>query len=487
MEETKEKRGRGEGALRLRKDGRWEGTYTVGIDEATGKRIRKSVLAKTEEECEEKLQELIKEQNQIKADQAPKEEEEAPSGDTTLGEWMDKWYNLYCVPGIRESTAATYKRCIYQHVIPKIGDMPLGEITTSKLERYIAELMTNGKVKDDGKGMGLSSEVVRKTHALIQSALDRAVIDGLIERNPAKNCKLPKKKNKKVDILSKEEIKRLLIQAKEDGMLEMMLIDLSSGMRRGELLGLKWKDLNFKTRELHIKRSVVLIEGKINVTALKTKSSKRTIILPENVIQVLKRYKKEMPIESEWIFPSPIKENMPRDPSAVRKKFSRVLERAGCKHVRLHALRHTFATMALQYGLDIKTLSSTIGHASVDVTIDTYSHATEKTRFDAADKIDSFIGRSKGITRPRVLNKQPTEKFEAYKGKKRKPGTGYVKQISENCWQGRYTPTIDGKRISKNVYAPTEKECEKKLAELIAEMKAEIKASKQTSSMIMTL
>ena len=178
---------------------------------------------------------------------------------------------------------------------------------------------------------------------------------------------------------------------------------------------------------------------------------------------------------------------MPRDPSAVRKKFSRVLERAGCKHVRLHALRHTFATMALQYGLDIKTLSSTIGHASVDVTIDTYSHATEKTRFDAADKIDSFIGRSKGITRPRVLNKQPTEKFEAYKGKKRKPGTGYVKQISENCWQGRYTPTIDGKRISKNVYAPTEKECEKKLAELIAEMKAEIKASKQTSSMIMTL
>ena len=82
------------------------------------------------------------------------------------------------------------------------------------------------------------------------------------------------------EYLSKEEIKRLLIQAKEDGMLEMMLIDLSSGMRRGELLGLKWKDLNFKTRELHIKRSVVLIEGKINVTALKTKSSKRTIILP---------------------------------------------------------------------------------------------------------------------------------------------------------------------------------------------------------------
>ena len=116
------------------------------------------------------------------------------------------------------------------------------------------------------------------------------------------------------------------------------------------------------------------------------------------------------------------------------------------------------------YGLDIKTLSSTIGHSSVELTIDTYSHVTDNMRYAAADKIDTTIGRNKGkkaSTKKKIESAEPTEKFEAYKGKKRKPGTGYVKQISANCWQGRYTPTIDGKRISKNVYAPTEEECEK--------------------------
>ncbi len=169
--------------------------------------------------------------------------------------------------------------------------------------------------------------------------------------------------------------------------------------------------------------------------------------------------------------------------SYIFNSHSNVLERANCKHIRFHALRHTFATMALQYGLDIKTLSSTIGHSSVELTIDTYSHVTDNMRYAAADKIDTTIGRNKGkqgsIKRTEESEDRP-EKFEAYKGKKRKPGTGYVKQVSANSWQGRYTPTIDGKRVSMNIYAPTEEECERKLAEMIAEIKEEIKASKQS-------
>ena len=119
-------------------------------------------------------------------------------------------------------------------------------------------------------------------------------------------------------------------------------------------------------------------------------------------------------------------------------------------------------------------VSSTIGHSSVELTIDTYSHVTDNMRYAAADKIDTTIGRNKGkqgSTKRTEESEERPEKFEAYKGKKRKPGTGYVKQVSANSWQGRYTPTIDGKRVSINIYAPTEEECERKLAEKIAEIK----------------
>ena len=484
MDEKKEKRADGEGSVRQRKDGRWEGTYSVGYDETTGKRKRKNVLAKTREECEKKLKKAIRDYNkQIKIERSKQRPE---AKDKTLGAWIDKWYKLYCKPGIRESTAATYEACIYTHIIPKIGAWELEEITTSKLDKYIADLLTKGKVRVDGNGNGLSNEVVRKIHALLQSALERAVSEGLIKGNPAKNCEVPSKHNQKVDILTQEEIKRVLIQAKEDGCFELLLLDITTGLRRGELLGLKWEDIDFNSNVLSIRREVVLIKGKPTITPLKSEASYRSLILPPKMAMILKQYKQE--VDSEWIFPSPIKENMPRDPSAVRKKLSNVLERAKCKHVRFHALRHTFATIALQYGLDIKTLSSTIGHSSVELTLDTYSHVTDNMRYDAADKIDTTIGRNKGkesSSKKKPESVESTEKFEAYKGKKRKPGTGYVKQISANCWQGRYTPTIDGKRVSKNVYGTTEEECEKKLADLISEMKEIIKNAKMNNGITM--
>lgn len=475
----KEKKKYGDGSVWQRKDGRWEGSFSAGIDEETGKRIRKNVLAKTEVECVQKLKKAMKAYR--KEHKIEEKRKITESNEMTLGSWMEKWYTIYCRPGIRESTAATYEACIYTHIIPKIGGWKLEEITTGKLDKYIAELLTNGKVRDDGENKGLSNEVVRKIHALIQKALDRAVLDGRIQGNPAKNCKTPSKHNQKVEILTKEEMKRLLIQAKQDDCFELLLLDITTGLRRGELLGLKWEDINFDTNELRVQREAVLIKGKLAITALKSKASYRTLLLPSNIAGMLQNYKTR--VDSEWVFPSPIKENLPRDPSAVRKKLANVLERANCKHIRFHALRHTFATMALQYGLDIKTLSSTIGHSSVELTIDTYSHVTDNMRYAAADKIDTTIGRNKGkqgsIKRTEESEDRP-EKFEAYKGKKRKPGTGYVKQVSANSWQGRYTPTIDGKRVSINIYAPTEEECERKLAEKIAEIKEEIKASKQS-------
>lgn len=170
----------------------------------------------------------------------------------------------------------------------------------------------------------------------------------------------------------------------------------------------------------------------------------------------------------------------------------KILERANCKRVRFHDLRHTFATMALENGMDIKTLSAMIGHVSAETTLNIYSHITDTMQQQAAARIDREIaGADTPIPEPNATDKasdseadnQPTEpKFEPYKGKIRKPGTGCVTMINDHLYEGRFSPRVNGKRIAKNIYATTREECEEKLKVLIAEMKkeiAEIKAEKE--------
>ena len=190
----------------------------------------------------------------------------------------------------------------------------------------------------------------------------------------------------------------------------------------------------------------------------------------------------------EWIFPSPIKDGEPRNPSAVYHRFKIILERAGCKNIRFHDLRHTFATMALENGMDIKTLSAMIGHISSETTLNIYSHITDTMQQQAAVRIDREIGGTNAEMPeppPPKASAEPNSEnateavFEPYKPKIRKSGTGCVTMINDHLYEGRFTPRVNGKRISKNVYAKTREECEEKLAELIKTMKAEIAAEKK--------
>ncbi len=190
----------------------------------------------------------------------------------------------------------------------------------------------------------------------------------------------------------------------------------------------------------------------------------------------------------EWVFPSPVKEGEPRNPDSIYGKFQKILKRAQCKKVRFHDLRHTFATMALESGMDIKTLSAMIGHVSAETTLNIYSHITDTMQLQAAVKIDREIGGTNAEmpepTPPKASEqptpKTPTEpKFEPYMGKIRKPGTGCVTMINDHLYEGRFTPRVNGKRISKNVYAKTREECEEKLAVLIERVKAEIAEKKR--------
>ena len=154
-------------------------------------------------------------------------------------------------------------------------------------------------------------------------------------------------------------------------------------------MGLQWQDLDFNTGMLEIRRQAYYLNGKMQTSEPKTKTSVRTIKLPEAVLNVLKKLKEKT--DSRWMFPSPVVDDVPRNPNTMQKKIRKVLERADCKRIRFHDLRHTFATTALANGMDIKTLSSIIGHVSSSTTLDIYLHSTDKMQKEAAKSIDQGI------------------------------------------------------------------------------------------------
>jgi site-specific recombinase XerD len=313
---------------------------------------------------------------------------------------------------------------------------------------------------------------------------EKAVEENLIRTNPAKGCKLPPKKAKEMQVLTPDEMQRFIIQAKADGYFELFVLELCTGMRRGEILGLQWGDINMHTGELHICRQVVLVDGNIQISTPKTKSSIRTIIIPPDIVKILAEYKKR--INSIWIFPSPKSKDTPLHPASVTSILDRLLKRAECKDIRFHDLRHTFATNALASGMDIKTLSTIIGHISAETTLNIYTHITDNMQRSAANKIERGFGRKEGRlckdskTPDQTVKTPQKAKFEPKQPKIRRPGMGCVYRISDNLWEGSYSPRLpDGKRKKFNVYAKTREECEKLLAEMIEEKKAKIKKEKE--------
>ena len=471
------KKKQGDGSVFLRKDGRWEGRLVVGYKE-NGYAKTKSVTAQTKGECQEKLAKLREECGRRSEKIKP---------DMPFGDWLDFWYQNYSAPKLRPTTQACYSVRIYTHIIPEIGQIPLNKLTQNDLQQFYARLKKSGRKKHTEQfGAGLSDRMVRSCHTTCRTALEKAVTEGMIRVNPAIGCKLPPKKAKEMQVLSMPEIARFLAQAREEGYYELFLLELTTGMRRGEILALKWRDLNLKTGELRICRQVLKLSGKTLVSTPKTKSSNRMILMPPEMVKLLAELKEKT--DSEWIFPSPVNPTEPRNPSAVYHRFQLILKRANCKKVRFHDLRHTFATMALENGMDIKTLSAMIGHESAETTLNIYSHITDTMRKQAAARIDREIaGADTPIPEPEAEGKaseqpptdQPTEpKFEPYKGKIRKSGTGCVTMINDHLYEGRFSPRVNGKRISKNIYATTREECEEKLKALIAEMKKEIAGAK---------
>ena len=449
----------GQGGVRLRKDGRWEGRAVIGYDDNNLPRT-KNVLARSKRECIRKLEEL-------KRSLAPAVPQPV-TRDISTGKWLEHWLRDYASPTLRPSTRQRYRELIAQYIMPGIGHIPLKALTRGDLQQLYLDLKEHGRKKDiDRYGPGLAAHTIRNCHSLCRTALEQAVEEGLIPQNPALRCQLPPSRPQEMQVLTAEEIQRLLIQAKAEGYYEFFLLEMATGLRRGEILALQWDDLNFQTGALRVVRQVKRVDGQLLLSQPKTKASGRTLVLPPPVVAVLKEYRQT--INSRWMFPSPVKEDSPLDPDAVRKRLSMILEHAGCKHVRFHDLRHTFASNALGHGMDIKTLSTILGHVSTSTTLNTYTHVTDEMRQTAAAKIDRGITGRELPAESTPKTKPPRSDFRARAGKIRRAGTGCVSQVGEYSWEGRYSPKVNGRRFVRTVYAGSREECEKKLAELIEE------------------
>ena len=376
------KRANGEGNIRKRKDGRWEGRYTAGYDPNTGKRINKNVLGKTQAEAREKLKKAMEECQGL--DIARRDE-------YTVATWLKTWYELYAKPNVRTATANRYELMIETYTIPRIGDIKLAKLTSHDLQKLYKDLLENGRVRIGKNGSpGLSSTTVRSVHLMLHSAFERARKEKLIAANPTEDCIAPKPRKIEMKILPQEHIKAYLDAAKERDLLPLFYLELVSGLRKGELVALRWDDLDAEQRTISVSKQYVRNpDGTLELTRPKTENSVRLVSIPQVAVDLLIQ-EHEKHSDNPYMFPSPITGEM-YHPDSVVNLHKRLLKDAGLEHLRFHDLRHTFATTALQNGVDVKTVSSMLGHYDAGFTLRTYTHATRQKQDEAAQTMGSFM------------------------------------------------------------------------------------------------
>ena len=363
------KRANGEGSIRKRAGGRWEGRYTAGYHPETGKRIIKNVLGKTQAVCKAKLKKAIEESQSLDVGRAD---------EYTVAAWLRTWFELYAKPHIRPSTM-NYYRNIEQHIIPAIGDIPLNKLTTRDLQKLYNDLQSNGRLRKVQKKEkpGLSNSTVRGIHMMLHNALDRAVKEKLILTNPTENCIIPKIEKQEMKILHPDHISAYLNAAERRNALPMFYLELVTGLRKGEITALLWSDLDAKNKTISVSKQYIKNpNGELTLSRPKTETSVRKVSIPQEAVDLLMVEHGKHP-ENPYMFPSPATGEM-YYPDSVVNLHKKILKDAGLPHIRFHDLRHTFATLALQNGVDVKTVSSMLGHYDAGFTLRTYTHATRQ-------------------------------------------------------------------------------------------------------------
>lgn len=376
------KRANGQGTIKKRKNGTWEGQYIAGKDE-NGKLIRRSIYGKTQKEVAEKLTALTNDLNKgvyIAPDQI------------TVAQWFEIWLKDY-TGSVKDSTKAQYEYQARVNINPVLGDIQLQKVTAPMIQR-----LYNAKLESK-----LSPKSIKNLHGVMHKALNQAVLCQYLKVNPSLACQLPRIEKKEMQTITGDDLKRFLQEIKRKEYEDLFFVDIFTGLRESEIIGLTWACVDFKKQvirvEKQLKRQRNLNKSNDYVFDTLKNGKTRTISPAPIVFDVLKRVKAEQAAnalkngsayknENGLVFTNEIGGHLCQP--TVLKHFKQRVTAIGLPDIRFHDMRHSFATISLENGDDIKTVSENLGHATVAFTLDVYGHVTDKMKKDSADRMQAY-------------------------------------------------------------------------------------------------
>lgn len=376
-----------EGHIRQRSAGSWELKFDLGRDPATGRRITKTATVRgTKRDAQRELRNRLL---------ALDENRFADPGKMTVADWLREWLNE-AEHAVAPKTFERYREMVEGHLVPGLGAQLLGKLQAVHIQSYYSTALKSGR--RDGKG-GLSAQTVRHLDRVLNVALKRARALRLIAVNPVEDVTRPKVERREVEHLEPADAKKLMDAARGTRLFSPVFLALATGLRRGELLGLRWLDVDLNRAKLTVNQSLEQTKDGLRFKAPKTKRSRRAIALSPSAVEQLKQHRSRQAEErlSLGLGKDPNGlvftrlDGSPISPRDFTKSFSRLVAKAKVPAISLHGLRHTHFTNLLREGIHPKIASERAGHASVAITLDIYSHAVPGLQEDAAMRIDAGL------------------------------------------------------------------------------------------------
>ena len=351
----------GDGMVRKREDGRWEGRIVVG-HKKNGTPIFQHAYAHTQKELTEKLHQNIERYQDVELTEDSR---------MTLGEWLDRWLTDYKENTVRPGTLAGYRSCIENYIKPQLGGKQVSLVTSQDVQKLYRRLKENGRVREHPRfGSALSDTTINRLHAIFHQAMEDALHAHIIAKNPTVGATVPKASHAPKRVLTDKELDTFLDAVREDKIWgDFFYVELTTGLRRGEICGLMWQDFDARNGVLQVRRT--LHNRKLGVDMLgktKTRSGERTIVLPRSTAEILRR-RKEMAI-TQWIFPDPVRPELPLSPNCAYTHMKAILHKAELPDIRFHDLRHPY----------VKHTTKIFSLRLMDFQAQAYPDARRKTR-----------------------------------------------------------------------------------------------------------